>query len=180
ILFSGRRGLVPGRGGRRRRGRMPQELRDDGDDGPLQNAGRDERGLVAVVADRRLDEWNEQRRTAAEAGRHDASGEPAPLLEPFQRRSDRAAVDERRAGAGQAVEHVEHRQGRGIAYSGPAEAAHEARRRDETAWPDTIDQPAVERLHPGLKDDEQRERELDVGELPARAFLQWTDEERPR
>src|SRR6185369_10378437 len=42
-----------------------------------------------------------------------------------------------------------------------------------------VDQPAVERLHPGLKQNEERERDLDVGELPAGARLQRLDEQRP-
>jgi hypothetical protein len=52
--------------------------------------------------------------------------------------------------------------------------------RPRRSRPQPIDQPALERLHPGLKDHEQRERPLDVGELPAGLQLKRLDEERPR
>ena len=89
---------------------------------------------------------DEQRRAAAEPGGHDAGGQAAPVLEPLERRADRAAVDEGGAGAGEAVEDIQHRQRRGVAHAGPADAAQQPGGADEAARAQTVDQPAVERL----------------------------------
>ena len=146
---------------------------------PWNDAGRDERRLIAARRDRRGDDRDEERRAAAEARGHDARRQAAPVLEPFQRRTDRSAVDERRADAGHAVQRVQHRQRRGVAHARPAQAAQQSGGADEPARAEPVDEPAVERLDPGLKQDEQREGGLDVRELPAGARLQRLDEQRP-
>ena len=91
----------PSTRGRSLRLGMPQELRDDGNDDPLEDAGDEERVLIATVAEHRLDDGYEERRAAAETRRHDPGRKTPLLLEPLQRRADRAAVHECRAGAGQ-------------------------------------------------------------------------------
>src|SRR6185503_8009940 len=50
---------------------------------------------------------------------------------------------------------------------------------DEPARPHAVDQPAVQRLHPCLEQDEEREGVLNVRQFPARATLQRLHEERP-
>ena len=165
--------------GRRLGRRMPQELRDGDDDETLKEAGRDERRLISARCDHRRDERNEQRRAAAESRRHDARRQPAAVLEPLQRRSDRSAVHERGADARRAVQGVEHRQRGGVSQSRPAQPAQQPRGADEPARAEAIDEPSIERLDPRLKQDEQRERELNVREPPARARLERLDEERP-
>ena len=155
----------------RLRRRVSQELRDHEDDDPLKEAGDEKRVSVALSADQPRDDRDEERGAAAESRRHDAGRQAASILEPLQRRSDRRAVDERRAHSGGAVEDVQHRERRGVAEAGPAQAAQQSCGADEAARAETIDQPPVERLDPRLKEDEQRERELNVGELPARAGL---------
>src|SRR4030095_2848005 len=67
----------------------------------------------------------------------------------------------------------------GVPHSGPPESAQQTRDADEPARPDAVDQPAVERLHPCLEQDEQREGILNVRQFPAGAALQRLDEERP-
>ena len=167
---------------RSRRGfsrRMSQKLRDAEDHQALEDAGADERRLIPARLNRGRDDRNEQRRAAAESRGHDAGRQAAAVLEPFQRRPDRPAVDERGADARRAIEHVQHRQRRGVPQPRPAEAAQQSGGADEPARAEAIDEPSIERLDPGLKQDEEREGELNVGELPAGARLQRFDEERP-
>jgi hypothetical protein len=126
-----------------------------------------------------LNERDEERRPATEPRSHDAGSEPAAFLEPLERRSDRAAVDECRAHAGRAIRRVEHRQRRGVAHASPSHAAQQAGRGDEPARAETIDQPAIERLHPRLEKNEHRECCLDIRQRPAGLLLHGTDKERP-
>ena len=122
---------------------------------------------------------DEQRRAAAKSGRDDARRQPASLLEPLQRRADRSAVHERGADPGHAVKRVEHGKRSGVTEAGPTEPAEQARRADEPTRPKSIDQPPIERLDPGLEEDEQREGKLDIRQLPVRARLHRLDEQRP-
>ena len=158
---------------------MPHELRDRDDHQALEDAGRDEGRLVPARLNRRRDDRNEQRRAAAEPGGDDAGRQPAAILEPFQRRPDRPAVHEGRSDARQAVQPVEHRQRGGVPQPRPAKTAQQPGGADEPSRPQTVDQPSIERLDPRLKQDEQRERELDVGQFPTGARLERLDEERP-
>ena len=159
---------------------MPEELRQHEDHETLEHPGRDERRLISARGDQPRDDWNEQRGAATIPGGDDSCREPTPTLEPLERRPDRAAVDEGRADARDAVHDVEHRQRRRIAEPGPAEAAEQTCGADEAARAEPIDEPTVQRLDPRLTQDEQRERELDVGAHPARLRLHRLDEQQPR
>src|SRR5207245_92434 len=75
---------------------------------------------------------------------------------------------------------VQHRQRVHDAETAPSDPAQYSRNRDEHTWTHAIDDPALTWLHPGLKQNEQRERPLNVRQLPARRLLHRIDEQRPR
>ncbi len=159
---------------------MSEELRDHDDHDPLEESRPEEGGAVAARANEARDDRNEQRRAASESSRHDPRRETASIGKPFESRSDRSAVDERGADAGQHVGGIELRERRRRSHVGPTRTAQHARDRDEETRPQTIDQPAVERLNPCLKEDEQREGRRDLRQLPSGCRLNRLDEERPR
>src|SRR5262249_58776123 len=80
---------------------MPEELRHGENDDALEDARPDERRAEPVLPQNVGNHRDEQRRAASESSGSDADSEPALLAKPFQRRSDCAAVHQRRAYAGE-------------------------------------------------------------------------------
>jgi hypothetical protein len=67
----------------------------------------------------------------------------------------------------------------GVTHPRPSKSAQQTRDADEPAWSDAVNQPPVERLHPCLEQDEEREGVLNVRQFPAGATLQRLHEQRP-
>src|SRR5215204_5291865 len=86
--------------------RMPENLGDAQDHDSLDQAGADERGLVAVLLNGPRDDRNEECRTAAEPSRKNSRSETPALLEPLERGTNRSAVDERGANTRRRIECV--------------------------------------------------------------------------
>src|SRR5262245_54964198 len=130
---------------------MTKKLRNHSDHDSLKNAGREKCGRIAVVANQIRDNRYKKESTSAKAGGDHARSEPAARRKPFQGGANATAVDERSADARQSVKEIELWQCCGVPHGAPADTAKDSSGRDEPSGADSIDEPAIQGLHPGLQ-----------------------------
>ena len=159
--------------------RCAQHERQHDHDDALADAEPQERRLVAAGGDHVLDRDDGERRSRAEARRGQSGGEAAPVGEPFQRVADAGAVDRAGPDAADRGGDIEEGQRIGDRVHRPGDADQHAADQHDDLGAEAIDEPALDRHQPGLRQHEDAERHLDRGPAPVVLLVDRVDEQRP-
>ena len=164
--------MTPGVGGAQERG-------EEHDRHALEQPEGEERRLVAGGRDHVGDRDDREDGAGAVTGGGQADRQAALVREPLDRVVDAGGVDRAHAEAADHRAEVEAGQRGRVRVDDPGQSRQHAAEEDQQARSVAVDEVADERRAPGLDHDEDAERGLDRGALPAVRLLDLGNELRP-
>ena len=159
--------------------RRPQHQRHQHHYDALAKAEPQEGGFVAARLDHIGDRDNGERRSGAKSRGGESGGEAAAIRKPFKRVADRAAVDDTSADTADRRTEIEQEQRVGDRIDHPGDRHQKARAADHDARAELVDEIALDRHQPRLRQHEDCECDLNRRPPPVVFVFDRTDEQRP-
>jgi hypothetical protein len=159
--------------------RRAEEPGEEEDHAALNQAKREERGLVSGGRDHVGDRNNREDGAGTITGRGQTDRQATLVREPFQRVVDAGRVDRANAEATDHRPEVEAGQGCRVRVDDPGQSRQHTAQEDQESRSVAVDEVADKRRAPRLHHDEDAEGRLNRGALPAVRLLDFGNELRP-